>query len=147
MYHKKSMRIFLFTLCLLLISGALIIGAAQSKEHKKEAENKQLVQEIQEKQAPQTAADSDMPEVTASIQQSRTPEEPLQAAGQAVEYCYEIKIKDGYLDVFYYQTDRLFMHTGIPENMLSETQVKEVEAGKYFKDEQALYGYLESCTS
>lgn len=145
MVRKKSMRIFLFTLCLLVFSGALIIGIVQLKEHEKEAEDRQALQKTQDSQ---TDADTDLSEAASVMRPVPYAREssPRPDVAQG-EYCYEIRITGGYLDVYYYGTDRLFMHTGIAESLLSEAQMEALGNGKYFKNEQELYGYLESCTS
>ena len=69
------------------------------------------------------------------------------ASGNTVRYQFELKENNGYLDVYYYHTQTLFLHTGIPYSTLTMEQKQELMDGKYFLDEQALYGYLESCTS
>ena len=53
---------------------------------------------------------------------------------------------DGYLDVYHYHTENLFFHTGVPYSDMTLKQRQELENGKYFINEQELYGYLESCT-
>ena len=68
-------------------------------------------------------------------------------SGNTTEYRFELKAKDGYLDVYHYHTDNLFFHTGIPYSALTVDQRQELEHGIYFVNEQEMYGYLESCTS
>ncbi len=154
MYHKKSMRIFWLSLCLLLASGALIIAVVQINSHKKETERNQSV--LQGADASDTTADAgidaqpdqagDAP-VTLNGKQAAPEQKAQPVGGSLSEYTYELKAVGGYLEVYYYHTDQLFFHTGIPERALTDAQRQTLSKGKYFKDEQELYGYLESCTS
>ena len=154
MNHKKSMRIFWLSLSLLLISGVIIIAAVQIRTHKKAGGE-------QDDTARQTttAAEGSQPFAGSasipSVTGNQTPEETggmqdqslQQTNGGAAAYMYEIRIRNGYLEVYYYHTKRLFLYTGIPYQMLTTKQRLDLQRGKYFKDEQELYGYLESCTS
>lgn len=158
MNHKKSMRIFWLSLCLLLISGTVIIAVVQYRSHKREAEedsveenNEQmlgtrptLIDDLDNEQSM-----SDHQTAGHSMQQDHTHEnEPVKPAnGSTVRYQFELKVINGRLDVYYYHTETLFFHTGIPYSILTVEQRQELQDGKYFVDEQDLYGYLESCTS
>ena len=161
MNHKKSMRIFWLSLCLLLLSGAIIITVVQIKSRKDE-KGQQHTEESQSQGNLQTSdTQADMPgqeensEHAASPDTSvyeRTKSEDTAAQtqptlGDPVAYLYELRVKNGYLEVYYYQTEQLFFHTGIPYHVLTTNQRKQLEEGKYFHNEQELYGYLESCTS
>lgn len=155
MHHKKSMRIFWLSLSLLLVSGVAIIAVVQINSHKKAAEKQQ--EAIHDENASMEAEQDVQPEGvgteagrTAVGSSSKAPanERQAQPVGRNLpEYAYELKADNGYLEVYYYHTKRLFFHTGIPEHALTSTQREELSKGKYFKDEQELYGYLESCTS
>lgn len=155
MNHKKSMHIFWLSLALLLVSGAAIIATAQFQAHKKAAmeQNAQL-------------RTDEMPQADETVKNAVTPDSPTmgilqdqtdgstqtesylqQTNGNANAYLYELKIRNGYLEVYYYQTQQLFLNTGIPYHMLTTQQRQDLQTGKYFTDEQELYGYLESCTS
>lgn len=158
MNHKKSMRIFWLSLCLLLVSGTVIIAVVQYRSHKREAEaddqvQKNMDQGLQTEPSLETdplndglAKDQDQAADTRREKtQTDVPTQP--ASGNTVRYQFELKENNGYLDVYYYHTQTLFLHTGIPYNTLTVEQKQELMNGKYFLDEQALYGYLESCTS
>lgn len=152
MNDKKSMRIFWLSLCLLLIAGALIIAAAQYRRHRAEINDRQAVPITQQ----DTAADDKTEDAAASFsaqlppvqRENTTADVQTQpVSGTTTEYRFELKVKDGYLDVYHFHTDNLFFHTGIPYSETTLEQRQELEAGKYFVNEQELYGYLESCTS
>lgn len=158
MNHKKSMRIFWLSLCLLLVSGTVIIAVVQYRSHKRDAEADDQVQEnmdqgLQTEPSLETdplndglAKDQDQAaDARREKTQTDVPTQP--ASGNTVRYQFELKENNGYLDVYYYHTQTLFLHTGIPYNTLTVEQKQELMDGKYFLDEQALYGYLESCTS
>ena len=151
MYHKKSMRIFWLSLCLLLVSGVAIIAVVQINSHKKEEQRQQgTIQDedtrIDDRQETKPVQAEDSP-VTRSDKQTVTERQVQPVGGNLSEYVYELKVVGGYLEVYYYHTKQLFFHTGIPERSLTDTQRRKLRQGKYFKDEQELYGYLESCTS
>ena len=158
MNHKKSMRIFWLSLCLLLVSGTVIIAVVQYRSHKREAEADDQVQEnmdqgLQTEPSLETdtlndglAKDEDQAADT-SREKTQTDVLTQPASGNTVRYQFELKENNGYLDVYYYHTQTLFLHTGIPYSTLTMEQKQELMDGKYFLDEQALYGYLESCTS
>lgn len=153
MNHKKSMRIFWLSLCLLLAAGAIIIAAAQYRRHK--AEINDSYGRRQDVTQQETAADDENEDAAASLaaqppaqRESTTADTQVQpVSGTTAEYRFELKVKDGYLDVYHFHTDNLFFHTGIPYSETTLEQRQELEAGKYFVNEQELYGYLESCTS
>lgn len=158
MNHKKSMRIFWLSLCLLLISGALIIAVVQYKSHKNEKNGSRNGQEDMEPafrtREAQPDMDSNTDDAAAAFAQPHAQSRESAVRAQittvgedAAQYRFELKVLNGYLDVFHYHTDNLFFHTGIPYSAMTAEQRKELEEGKYFTDEQELYGYLESCTS
>lgn len=151
MYHKKSMRIFWLSLCLLLVSGVAIIAVVQINFHKKEEQrqkgaiqNEDTQMDARQETKPVQAENSP---VARSDKQTTAERQAQPVGGSLSEYVYELKVVGGYLEVYYYHTKQLFFHTGIPERALTDTQRQNLKQGKYFKDEQELYGYLESCTS
>lgn len=151
MHHKKSMRIFWLSLCLLLVSGIAIIAVVQINSRKKEEQGQQSTiqdEDIQmdARQETKSVPTEDFP-VTRNDKQTTTQHQAQPVGGNLSEYVYELKVVGGYLEVYYYHTKQLFFHTGIPERALTDTQRQKLREGKYFKDEQELYGYLESCTS
>ena len=156
MNHKKSMRIFWLSLCLLLTAGALIIAAARYQRHKAEIngsyERQNDGQSVRMTQHT-TETDDKTEDAAASfaakppVQRENTTADSQTVSGTTTEYRFELKVKDGYLDVYHFHTDNLFFHTGIPYSETTLEQRQELEAGKYFVNEQELYGYLESCTS
>lgn len=158
MNYKKSMRIFWLSLCLLLAAGALIITAAWYRWHRAEIKDsygsKNDGQAVRMTQR-ETAADDEEKDAAASFavhppvqRENTTADAQTQpVSGTTREYRFELKVKDGYLDVYHFHTDNLFFHTGIPYSETTLKQRQELEAGKYFVNEQELYGYLESCTS
>ncbi len=158
MNYKKSMRIFWISLGLLLAAGTVIIAAAQYRSrhfraegsYKKEEPVRQAVHPAQtqpdepresEDAAASFAAQTQLHQVQRSEGTGQKPDE------HTVEYRFELKVKDGYLDVYHYHTENLFFHTGVPYSDMTLKQRQELENGKYFINEQELYGYLESCTS
>lgn len=160
MNHKKSMRIFWLSLCLLVVSGTVIIAVVQYRSHKKEMQDSYTQQEngVQANRLaqPQTDADAGDDTQASSVIQPRVAQENTDeqthtqvqpVSGNTTEYRFELKVKDGYLDVYHYHTDNLFFHTGIPYSALTVNQRQELEHGIYFVNEQEMYGYLESCTS
>lgn len=149
MHHKKSMRIFWLSLCLLLVSGAAIIAVVQINSHKKEEEKRQGVVEPEDTAVDisQDTEPEEEPSAAANGGQAVTERQAQPVGGNLSEYTYELKVVGGYLEVYYYHTNQLFFHTGIPERALTQMQREKLSKGKYFKNEQELYGYLESCTS
>lgn len=157
MNHKKSMRIFWISLCLLVVSGTLIIAVVQYRSHKKEMQRsfREQQNDVQAKQQaqPQTEADdgehasSSVINSQAEREDTHTDTQVQPVSGNTAEYRFELKVKDGYLDVYHYHTDNLFFHTGIPYSAMTVKQRQELEQGIYFINEQEMYGYLESCTS
>ena len=157
MNHKKSMRIFWLSLCLLLISGAVIIAVVQYKSYKNEEKDAVNGQEDMEPafrtRDVQPAQDSPSDDASAAFAAPHTESDTgvratITTVGEHTpQYRFEIEVRNGYLDVFHYHTDNLFFHTGIPYHALTQDQRSEIEDGRYFMDEQELYGYLESCTS
>ena len=159
MNHKKSMRIFWLSLFLLVVSGAVIIAVVQYRSHKKEMQNS-FTQQANDVQANHLAQTQDAPAIeeepgtAAASKPQDAKDEPQDihtqvqpVSGNTTEYRFELKAKDGYLDVYHYHTDNLFFHTGIPYSALTVDQRQELEHGIYFVNEQEMYGYLESCTS
>lgn len=154
MYRKKSMRIFWLSLCLLLVSGVAIITVVQINSHKKAAKKQQ---EVVSDENTGVDAGEDVQSVDVETEAKRSAAESSSQAsaerqvqpvgGKLPDYSYELKAVNGYLEVYYYHTSQLFFHTGISERVLTEEQRQELNEGKYFKNEQELYGYLESCTS
>ncbi len=159
MNHKKSMRIFWLSLFLLVAAGTAIIAVVQYQSHRKEISKAYGEQENSGQAAsaaqPETEPDTVRQGTMASavphpnVQRENTAAEPKTQPvnGNAVEYRFELKVVNGYLDVYHYHTDNLFFHTGIPYSETTAQQRQELENGKYFINEQELYGYLESCTS
>lgn len=158
MNHKKSMRIFWISLCLLLVSGTVIIAVVQYQSHKNEKKDSGKGQEEMEPafrtREPQPDTDANVDDADAASVTPHTERNDAAVSAQihpadesTVQYRFELKISGGYLDVFHYGTDNLFFHTGIPYRSMTLEQRQELEKGKYFADEQELYGYLESCTS
>ncbi len=155
MNHKKSMRIFWLSLFLLLISGVIIIAAVQLRAHKKAKTGPDNVAQQEtspgkEETEPDTGSATipSAPGDSPAKGQVQPGDQSLQQTnGGAAPYLYELKIRNGHLEVYYYHTNRLFLYTGIPYEMLTTEQRLDLQRGKYFIDEQELYGYLESCTS
>lgn len=157
MNHKKSMRIFWLSLCLLVAAGTAIIAVVQYQSHRKETSRAYGEQENdgQAVSAAQPASDPDqtpkdtmasaVPQMQHASKPADTQTQPVN--GNTAEYRFELKVSNGYLDVYHYHTDNLFFHTGIPYSETTVKQRQELESGKYFINEQELYGYLESCTS
>lgn len=156
MNHKKSMRIFWLSLCLLLVSGTVIIAVVQYKSHKNEKNRSYDGEDMEpafRTREPQTGTDEYVDDAAASLPSDTHRDDTVvraqiqPASGSSVQYRFELKVRDGYVDVYHYHTDNLFFHTGIPYSAMTQTQRQELLDGKYFTDEQELYGYLESCTS
>ncbi len=159
MNQKKSMRVFWLSLCLLLVSGAVLIAVAQSRAQKKAADTQDAVQRNINGNAgvsfsADAASDADLDAQRASSSAQDMPRQSTastaqvqQTNGSAAAYVYELKVQDEYLEVYYYHTQQLFLHTGIPFYALTEEQRQDLQNGKYFRNEEELYGYLESCTS
>lgn len=159
MGHKKSMRVFWLSLCLLLLLGTMAIVAVQYRSYQKGQDGLHGKQEQdgQEAKMAQSEADSDgrADDVAASFavqphiqrENASAGTQTLPASGDTAEYRFELKVVGGYLDVYHFHTDNLFFHTGIPYSAMPLRQRQELEKGKCFLNEQELYGYLESCTS
>lgn len=153
MNDKKSMRIFWLTLCLLLAAGTVIIAAVWYRSHKNGTGHASARQQAEQPAADSSGTDDTQDAavsfaVQPQIRKVQPSGEKQPAAGtDTVEYRFELKVKDGYLDVYHYHTENLFFHTGVPYSAMSVRQRQELEQGKYFVNEQELYGYLESCTS
>lgn len=146
MHRKRSMRIFWISLSLLLLCGAIIMACVWVNTDKGQAQANVPNTSAQRQSVPSKAESSDY---QAMQENTVTDAQPASqpASGTVQPYQFEIRIAAGYLDVYYYQTDTLYLHTGIPCEMLDVSDQAQLEQGKYFKDEQELYGYLESCTS
>ncbi len=159
MNYKKSMRIFWFSLCLLLAAGMFIIASVQYRSQKKLIEgaydHKERTGPSGRMSQPETTTGEDSREKAASFavqpytqKEQTSVDSGIPQTGQnTVEYRFELKVKNGYLDVYHFHTENLFFHTGIPYSAMTVNQRQELENGKYFVNEQELYGYLESCTS
>ncbi len=159
MNQKKSMRVFWLSLCLLLVSGAVLIAVAQSRAQKKAADTQDAVQRningnadvsFSADAASDAALDAQRASSSAQDmlrQSTASTAQVQQTNGSAAAYVYELKVQDEYLEVYYYHTQQLFLHTGIPFYALTEEQRQDLQNGKYFRNEEELYGYLESCTS
>ncbi|MCI9123032.1 MAG: hypothetical protein HFH35_02970 [Eubacterium sp.] len=157
MNDKKSMRIFWISLCLLVVSAALIIVAVQYRGRRVPLEGGKKSDQINPAGEPHIQTDSNTGAADVSDNASLAKNQndraadsgpPVRAAaGQAQPYQFELREKDGYLDVYHYHTQQLYFHTGIPCQTLSAIQRQAVNQGKYFQNEEELYGYLESCTS
>lgn len=160
MNRKKSMRIFWISLCLLLVSGTAIIAVVQYRSHKKESENLYMEKETKKQvmrtgesgtdaqdSVPRSLVPRDTAKSYTRQEDSRSDVPAKPASGSAANYKFELRAQNGYLEVYYYHTENLFLHTGIPYSVLTVEQRQELTSGKYFLNEQDLYGYLESCTS
>ncbi|MDE6889578.1 MAG: hypothetical protein K2P45_13235 [Eubacterium sp.] len=156
MNYKKSMRIFWISLGLLLAVGTVIIAAAQYRSqhfraegsYKKEEPVRQAVRPAQTQPDEPRESEDAAASFAAQTQQVQRSEGSGQKPDEhTVEYRFELKVKNGYLDVYHYHTENLFFHTGVPYSDMTLKQRQELENGKYFINEQELYGYLESCTS
>ncbi len=156
MGNKKSMRVFLLSLCLLAVSGAVIIGTMQYQTYRNAATGRDRMpgdagQAQEADKSGQTIGDSRQanPAETGDVKQNykSSTDQTRPASVPTALYLFEMKVKDGYLEVYHYHTEQLFFHTGIAYSSLTATQQEAIQKGKYFRDEQELYGYLESCTS
>lgn len=158
MNDKKSMRIFWLTMCLALVFGTMMVVTAQFRSHQSLTEDSYENKETDPSAVRAAAPDTDEtvpqdaaasfaiqphPQNNSSAENSRGPA----VSQNPVEFRFELKVKNGYLDVYHFHTENLFFHTGIPYHAMSQRQRQELENGKYFVNEQELYGYLESCTS
>lgn len=156
MNHNKSMRIFLISLMILVVSGVIIIAVVGARAQKREKQQEQE-QAYQKKELQNTPSEQEPEKKLAPIKQNASDDQAGtgQSSGQKLQqtdsaipaYQYELRAVEGYLAVYKYHTDQLFMHTGIPCSALTDRQKQDLESGKYFVSEQELYGYLESCTS
>ena len=159
MNYKKSMRIFWLSLCLLLAAGTFIIVSVQYRSQKKIIEGSYDHKEgtgpsIHMSQSETTAQEESKEKATSSAVQPYTQKEQTsvnsgipQTNQNTVEYRFELKVKNGYLDVYHFHTENLFFFFFLPYSAMTVNQRQELENGKYFVNEQELYGYLESCTS
>lgn len=148
MNHKKSMRIFWLSLFLLVAAGTAIIAVVQYQSHRKEIgrtygeqENDgRAVSAAQPDTEPETAHPGTMASAIPhpQMQRENTTADPQTQPvnGNAAEYRFELKVVNGYLDVYHYHTDNLFFHTGIPYSETTVKQRQELESGKYFINEQ-----------
>lgn len=158
MNYKKSMRVFWITFCLLAAAGIVILAAIQYQSHKRllKGSYNNSTDDAASVHAAQsdTTAEEEATDAAASfaiqphMQQESSADVQTDNAGQhTAEYRFELKVKNGYLDVYHFHTENLFFHTGVPYSAMTVKQRQELENGKYFINEQELYGYLESCTS
>lgn len=158
MNHKKSMRIFWLAMCLALVAGCGILVTVRYHSYKNRTEgsyeNKetnpssvQAAQSEAEKAKEEEAAASFAVQPEKKSHPSAADSRTEADSRHPVEYRFELKVRNGCLDVYHYHTENLFFHTGIPYHAMSLRQRQELEKGKYFVNEQELYGYLESCTS
>ena len=80
--------------------------------------------------------------------QSVTETEELIASTKTEEaYRYIILEDNGRLSVYLSDNETLYMDTGIPKDALSEDMKKELASGIRFSTEEALFDFLESCSS
>lgn len=158
MHYKKSMRIFWLSLCLLIAAGIIILAAIQYQSHKRLLEgsyenNTDDGASVHTAQSDKTPKEESTDATASFAIQSHTQQESSadvqtnDAKQHTAEYRFELKVKNGYLDVYHFHTEDLFFHTGVPYSAMTVKQRQELENGKYFINEQELYGYLESCTS
>ncbi len=158
MNDKKSMRIFFLILGVLLAAGTVTVTAmrywSQKSFVKGSYENQADDDASVRLSQSETAVQEEKEDAAASFAVQPQTQTEASAGSQTqdggsntVEYRFELKVKNGYLDVYHFHTDNLFFHTGVPYGAMTVKQRKELENGKYFVNEQELYGYLESCTS
>lgn len=161
MGQKKSMRNFWLSFFLLLLIGTALIAAAQYKLQKsgtqKIAAGHQDTEGDVGREQTSTLPGTGTQHAGLDIGIPKTPytdqgghassAQAKPTDGAAVGYRFELRAVNGYLDVYHYGTGQLFLHTGIPCSVLTAAQCQELNDGKYFLNEQELYGYLESCTS
>lgn len=69
---------------------------------------------------------------------------PLSTAPEVV---YDLKVTDGYLQVYERQSGTLYMETEIAYDLLPARVQKQIDEGKYFTSEEALLEFLENYSS
>ena len=161
MDYRKGVRIFC-VLVLILLSVAAILAAVSGWQRQQE-KLRQHIAENGQQEAP-TEGEPDETEALGSTAHAKDVqpqafagedpqvlsenEDKFQKTASVVEpYRFELREQNGYLEVYRYHTDQLFLQTGISCDILSKDQKQELAQGKFFQNEQELYGYLESCTS
>lgn len=70
-----------------------------------------------------------------------------QIAGDADATTYTLKNVDGYIQVYIAETGELYMETTIVYELLPKQVQEQIDAGKYFDSEEALFGFLENYSS
>lgn len=67
--------------------------------------------------------------------------------GDATSTSYILKNVDGYIQVYISETEELFMETTIAYELLPKQVQEQIDEGKYFDSEEALFGFLENYSS
>lgn len=79
---------------------------------------------------------------TAQVQES------VSADGEAMKNdCYYLQEKNGYVVVYLSDKETVYEYTSIEVEHLPESLQNEVKNGKYIKDIEELYGFLENYSS
>lgn len=108
---------------MLLVSGAYQISYNTAVEHAKEEKA------VPEKKEPEEA-------------------ESVAAKGEATEeYCYYLLEVNGYVVVYLNDKKTIYEYTSIDVESLPVLLQNEVKNGKYIKDIEELYGFLENYSS
>lgn len=98
-------------------------------------------------------ADGGMESDTLDQPPERAADVPVQAvdapveSGQADTTTYELRTKDGYLQVYIVETGEFYMETSIVYRLLPESVQAQIDHGKYFESEEELFGFLENYSS
>lgn len=153
---KKSLNYFLMVL--LVILAVLLIGTTWNAKY-----SARVPLDAAEEQGGDEMPEENVPEQTAWDTPVKQPDEPTaqadamirpalemtdeDAAQEAVSTTYLLKTVDGYIQVYIVETGELFMETMIAYDLLPEQVQEQIDAGKHFDSEEALFGFLENYSS
>lgn len=153
---KKSLNYFLIVL--LIILAVLVIGTTWNGKYSVrepfDAAKERGGEEAPAENVPkQTAWDTPVKkpdELTAQADAMIRPDSEMtseDATQEANSTTYLLKTVDGYIQVYIVETGELFMETMIAYDLLPEQVQEQIDAGKHFDSEEALFGFLENYSS
>lgn len=155
MRQNETIKTNLYVLLAVLVVLAAGLTTALALDQNDAAENEQAQNE-------EVKPDSDMDTDAANLEagaikmpQKAQPETeaPVQKADAGLQQdkadttTYALRTKDGCLQVYILETGDFFMETSIVYRLLPESVQAQIDQGKFFESEEALFEFLENYSS
>lgn len=138
---RKTWGITLTVLALVVVTAALLWYAGRDTViPPEEQKGTELVEMLPAESRPEQV-------LQGSAQQTALPETAEEKEPAEEEYEYLLKNHDGYVAVYQLPKDELYEYTEVLMELLPDGLQEEIHNGKYLKNDEELYNFLENYTS